>query len=80
MVTASSKSGHHPVDPRWIDLPSIPMLVAFYHTCFGFPVKDLWLEAIKTGNCNTFAGLTYSNVACYCHNADKTVLGHLVQM
>jgi hypothetical protein len=43
-------------------------------------VKDLWLKAIKAGNCDTFAGLTYSNVARYCPNADKIILVHLVLM
>jgi len=54
-VTASSKGkgGRLAFDPRWIDLPSIPALVAFYHTCLGFPVKDSWLDAIKAGNCDT---------------------------
>ncbi len=80
MVTASSKGGCHLFDPCRINLLSIPALVAFYHACLGFPVKDSWLEAIKAGNCNTFAGLTYSKVACYCPDADETILGHLAQM
>jgi hypothetical protein len=42
-VAAFSKGERLPVDPRWIDLPSILALVAFYHACLGFPVKDLWL-------------------------------------
>ncbi len=54
--------------------------MAFYHTCLGFPVKDTWLKAIKAGNCDTFVGLSYSNVAFYCHNSDETILGHLAQM
>jgi hypothetical protein len=78
-VTASSKGGHLPFDPRRIDLPSIPALVAFYHACLGFPAKDTWLEAIKAGNCNTFNGLTYSNVARYRPDSDETILGHLAQ-
>ncbi len=78
-VMASSKGGRLPFDPRWIDLPSIPALVAFYHACLGFPVKDTWLEAIKAGNCNTFDRLTYSNVARYCPDFDETILGHLAQ-
>ena len=49
-VTASSKGGRLPFDPQRIDLPSIPALVAFYHACLGFSVKDSWLEAIKAGN------------------------------
>jgi hypothetical protein len=78
-VMASSKAGRLPFDPRQIDLPSIPALVAFYHACLGFPVKDSWLEAIKAGNCNTFDGLTYLNVARYCPDSDETILGHLAQ-
>jgi hypothetical protein len=80
MVMASFKGGRLPFDLRQIDLPLIPALVAFYHTCLGFPVKDTWLEAIKVGNCDTFAGLSYSDVVCYCPNSDKTILGHLAQM
>ena len=34
---------------------------------------------MKAGNCDTFDGLTYSNVARYCPNANKTILGHLAQ-
>ncbi len=78
-VMASSKGGRLPFDLQRIDLPSIPALVAFYHVCLGFPVKDTWLEAIKAGNCNTFGGLTYSNVARYCPDSDETILGHLPQ-
>jgi hypothetical protein len=62
-----------------LDLPSISTLVSFYHSCLGFPIKQTWLDAIKTGNCDTFNGLTYSNVARYCPDADKTILGHLAQ-
>jgi hypothetical protein len=42
-------------------------------------VKDSWLDAIKAGNCDTFDGLTYSNVARYCPDLDETILGHLAQ-
>jgi hypothetical protein len=34
-----------------------------YHACLGFPVKQTWFDAIKTGNCDTFEGLAYSNAA-----------------
>jgi hypothetical protein len=79
-VMASSMGGHLPFDPHQIDLPLIPALVAFYHACLEFQVKDTWLDAINTGNCDMFASLSYSNVACYCPNSDETSLGHLVQM
>jgi hypothetical protein len=78
-VMASSKGGYLPYDPHRIDLPSIPALVAFYHACLDFQVKDMWLEAIKAGNCDTFAGLSYANMACSCLDSDKTILGHLAQ-
>ncbi len=46
-----------------MDLPSIGTLVGFYHAFLGFPVKQTWLEAAKAGNCDSFDGLTYSNVS-----------------
>jgi hypothetical protein len=48
-VMVSSKGECPPFDPRQINLPSIPTIVAFYHTCLEFPVKDTWLDAIKVG-------------------------------
>ena len=62
-----------------MDLPSIGALVGFYHACLGFPVKQTWLNAIKAGNCDSFDGLTYTNVTRYCPDADETILGHLAQ-
>jgi hypothetical protein len=78
-VRASSKGGRLCFDPHQIDLPSIPALVALYHACLGFPVKDMLLDTIKEGNCDMFAGLTYSSVAHYCPNSDETILNHLAQ-
>jgi hypothetical protein len=66
-------------DPRSMDLPSIGALVGFYHACLRFPVKQTWLEAVKAGNCDSFDGLTYSNVSQYCPDANKTILGHMAQ-
>jgi hypothetical protein len=68
-----------PYNPQTPDLPSIGALVSFYHACLGFPVKQMWFDAIKAGNCNTFDGLTYSNVARYFPNTNKTFLGHFAQ-
>jgi hypothetical protein len=78
MVMAAHASGTH-YNPQTLNLPSISALVSFYHACLGFPVKQMWLDAIKAGNCDTFDGLTYSNLAKYCPNANKTILGHLAQ-
>jgi hypothetical protein len=68
-----------PFDPRSLDLPSISTLVGFFPACQGFLVKQTWLDTIKAGNCNTFDGLTYSNTARYCPDADETIMGHLAQ-
>jgi hypothetical protein len=45
-------------------------LVGFYHACLGFPVKQTWLNAAKAGNCDSFDGLTYSNIVRYCPDSD----------
>ncbi len=66
-------------NPCSLDLPSVGALIGFYHACLGFPVKQTWLDAAKAGNCNTFDGLMYSNIAQYCPDADETILGHLAQ-
>jgi hypothetical protein len=52
-VMASFKGRCLPFDPQQHDLPSILALVTFYHACLVFLVKDTWLDAIKTGNCDT---------------------------
>ena len=78
MAMAASTSST-PFDPRSMDLPRISALVGFYHACLGFPVKQTWLDAIRAGNCDSFDGLTYSNVAHYCPDANKIILGHLAQ-
>jgi hypothetical protein len=66
-------------DPHSLDLPSVGAPVGFYHACLGFPVNQTWLDGSKAGNLGTFNGLTYSNIARYCRNSDKTILGHLAQ-
>jgi hypothetical protein len=78
-LALAAQSTKTPFDPRSLDLPSIVALVGFYHACLGFPAKQTWLDAIKAGNCDSFDGLTYSNVARYCPDANKTILGHLAQ-
>jgi hypothetical protein len=68
-----------PYNLQTLDLPSIGALLSFYHACLGFSVKQTWLVAIKAGNCDTYNGLTYSNMARYCPNSNETILGHLAQ-
>ncbi len=61
------------------DLPSIVTLVRYLHAATGYPLQATWLQAINAGNYATWPGLTYSNAAKYYPDADKTVLGHMVQ-
>ncbi len=78
-MALAAQSSKTPFDPQSLDLPSMGTLVGFYHACLGFPVKQTWLSAIKTGNCDSFDGFTYSNAARYCPDSDKTIMGHLSQ-
>ncbi len=82
-VTQSMAMAAHasdtPYNPQTLNLRSIGTLVSFYPACLGFPVKQTWLDTINAGNCDTFDGLAYSNVARYCPNSDKKILGHLAQ-
>jgi hypothetical protein len=78
-VALAAHAAGTPFDPHSLDPPSIGTLVGFYHARLGFPVKQTWLDAIKAGNCDTFEGLTYSNAAKYCPDADETIMGHLSQ-
>jgi hypothetical protein len=78
-VALEARAAGTPFNPHSLDLSSIGALVGFYHACLGFLVKQTWLDAIKAGNCDTFDGLTYSNAARYCPDADKMIMGHLAQ-
>jgi hypothetical protein len=78
-VALAARATGIPFDPQSLDLPSIGALIGFYHACLAIPVKRTWLDAIKAGNCNTFKGLTYSNAAKYCPDANETIMGHLAQ-
>ena len=61
------------------DLPSVGALVCYLRAAAGFPVKSMWLAAIKTGNFSTWPGLTYANASRYCPNCEETSKGHLTQ-
>jgi hypothetical protein len=78
-MAMTAQASSTPYNAQTLHLPSISALVSFYHACLGFPVKQTWLDTIKAGNCTTFDGLTYSNMARYCPNSDETILGHLAQ-
>jgi hypothetical protein len=78
-MAMTAQASSTPYNPCTLNLSSNSALVSFYHACLGFPVKQTWLDTINAGNCDTFDELTYSNVARYCSNTNKTILGHLAQ-
>ena len=49
------------------------------HAAAGFPVKSIWLTAIKDGNYNSWPGLTYSNAAKCFPQSVETIKGHMFQ-
>jgi hypothetical protein len=62
-MAMAARASSTALNPCSMDPPSIGALVGFYHACLGFLVKQTWFEAVKAGNCNSFDGLTYSNVS-----------------
>ena len=62
------------------DLPSVEVLIQYYHTAAGLPVRGTWLKAIKAGNFTSCPGLTYQNSANACPTTDKTLKGHMFQV
>ena len=61
------------------DLPSVAALVRYLHVAAGFPTKHTWLKAIKSGNPETWLGLTYSNASKYFSQATETIKVHMTQ-
>jgi hypothetical protein len=59
------------------DLPSVSSLVHLHHASTSNPVPSTWFAAIKTGNYNTFLGLTLCNAMKHCPSSDATIKGHL---
>ena len=61
------------------DLPSVCALVHYLHAYAGFPVRSMWLAAIKVGNFASWPGFTYTNAAKYCPVSVETLKVHLTQ-
>ena len=59
------------------DLPIVGAFVHYLHAVAGFPVKSIWIAAIKAGNFSTCLGITYTNASKYCPSIDETIKGHL---
>ena len=61
------------------NMPSVKALVRFLHTTAGFPVKSIWLAAIRASNYATWPGLTYKNALTYHPTTAETLKGHMTQ-
>ena len=61
------------------DIPSVRVLIRYFHTATGYPFRSTWLKAMGAGNYSTWPGLTLANATKYCPSATATILVHLVQ-
>jgi hypothetical protein len=58
-------------------LPSIPQAIKYLHAAAGFPAKDTWVKAIKSGNYVSWPGLTVNAVNKHFPEAIETQMGHM---
>ncbi|KAL7529670.1 hypothetical protein ACHAWF_003074 [Thalassiosira exigua] len=61
------------------DLPSVEQDIKWMHAVCGYPVKSMWLKAIKAGNFQGWPLLNERNVNKYYPNSAETPKGHLNQ-
>ena len=61
------------------DIPSVEGPMHYLHDASRFPVKSMWLAAIKSGNYATCPGLNFYNAAKYFLESRETIKGHMVQ-
>ena len=75
LATSTRTTAHS----RAYDLPSVPALIAYLHAAAGYPVKSMWLAAVKRGAYYSWPGLTANLVARYCPDLSKSHQGHMAQ-
>jgi hypothetical protein len=62
------------------DLPSTEQAIKWMHAVCGYPVKLIWLKAIKAGNYISWPMLIECNVNKYYPETSETPKGHMNQM
>ena len=62
------------------DLPSVEAIVCYLHAAEGFHVRNTWLQAITSGNFESWPGLTYRNEAKSWPITDETLKGNMAQV
>ena len=80
-ITPTSNTKNPPThkENNAYDLPIIEAVAKYHHATAGFPVKETWLEAIKSNHCTTWIGLPPEAARKYCPDADETILGTMSQ-
>ena len=61
------------------DLPSTEEAVRWMHTTCGYPVKSIWLKAIKAGNFTGWPVISERTVSKYYPETKETPKGHMSQ-
>jgi hypothetical protein len=59
------------------DLPSACQTFLWYHVAAGFPVKETFIKAVRSGNYATWPKLTVNLIHKYMPDSDETAEGHL---
>jgi hypothetical protein len=76
-VSATQNTENHEDTSKVYSLPSIQQSIKYLHAAAGFPVKEMWLDAIKYRNFVTWPGLTTTTVRKHFPDSDKTQQGHM---
>ena len=61
------------------DLPSTEQAIKWMHAVCGYPVKSIWIKAVKAGNYMGWTLLTETNVKKYYPETDEIPKGHMNQ-
>jgi hypothetical protein len=55
----------------------MPQTIRYLHAAAGFPTKDFWIKAIKSGNYATWPGITAKAVNRHFPELVETQKGHM---
>jgi hypothetical protein len=81
LQTTSSNTRSAATQPETVnvifDLPSACQTLLWYHAAAGFPTKQTFSNAVRTGNYSTWPGLSAKMIHCHFPNSTKTIRGHL---
>jgi hypothetical protein len=62
------------------DLPSVEQAIKWVHALCGYPIKSMWIKAVKAGNFVGWPLLTEKNITKYYPKTNETPKGHINQM